>query len=445
MKQHYTLLLLFLTGLLFTGCTSDELDNPLDVQLQQRLSQISPTGDLTGFALPSSNDLAAIPQDPHNPLTPDKVQLGKMLFFETGLALDPVHESGRETYSCGSCHVPSSGFMAGREQGIADGGMRFGTLGEGRTKNPSYADLELDAQGVRPLCMFNVAYVSNTTWNGRFGSGGANVGTEHAWEGQTEVNHLGYSGLETQNIEGLKLHRMVVNEDVVDSLRYRPLFDAAFSDVPEEERYSLETASFAISAYLRTLITDRAPFQRWVRGNQNAMTDAEKRGALLFFGKANCFSCHKGPALNAVEFYAIGVNDLHATGNAFATSADDPRNLGRGQFTGWEEDMYKFKVPQLYNLKDAAFLFHGSSKKNLEEVVQYFNEGLPENLNVPIEQISPKFRALYLSESEQKDLLEFLQHSLYDPDINRHVPNEVLSGNCFPNNDPDSREDLGCE
>ena len=106
--------------------------------------------------------------------------------------------------------------------------------------------------------------------------------------------------------------------------------------------------------------------------------------------------------------------------------------------------MFAFKVPQLYNLKNAGFYFHGSSRQSLRDVVQYFNDGIPENPRVNPENISPFFHPLNLSEQEMEDLTEFITHGLYDPNLNRYVPESVLSGNCFPNNDSQSQQDLGC-
>ena len=84
--------------------------------------------------------------------------------------------------SCASCHVPSAGFRPGTVQGIADGGIGFGENGENRAKLAAYRESEMDVQSVRPLRVLNVAYVKNTTWNGRYGSTGVNVGTEDRWE-----------------------------------------------------------------------------------------------------------------------------------------------------------------------------------------------------------------------------------------------------------------------
>lgn len=436
--------------LLLFACTSDELNNPLDDTLRATLDRTSPTGSFEHYILPDTDAYSSIPQDKdHNPLFREKVELGKMLFFETGLALSPIHEEGKGTYSCASCHIPEAGFMPGRVQGIADGGIGIGTNGENRGKSQHYNEDELDVQGARPLSLLNVAFVDNTSWSGQFGANGVNEGTELYWDNDpvTEVNHFGFHGLESQNIEGLHLHRMVVVKEVLDAYGYTPLFDAAFPDFPPEERYSEITASFAISAYLRTIFTNDAPFQKWLKGDKYAMNDAQKRGARLFFSKAGCYNCHNGTSLNnAEEFHAIGVKDLYQGDGAFNTGATDKSNFGRGGFTGKTDDMFKFKVPQLYNMHASPFYFHGSSKRSLREVVEYFNAAVPENPNVPDERISAYFRPLNLTDAEMDDLVKFLEEGLYDRHVSsKYMPTEILSGNCFPNNDLLSRIELGCE
>ncbi|TXB61517.1 cytochrome-c peroxidase [Phaeodactylibacter luteus] len=450
MKTNKKTYLLTLTAALMLGgwsCKQDALPNPLDTRLQQRLEELSPDGSLDYFRLPDSEaELSKVPSGVGNPLTPEKIALGRMLFFETGLAEDAVHEAGKGTYSCATCHVPSAGFMPGRSQGIADGGVGFGYNGESRNRMYGYDETELDVQGARPLSMLNTAYVTNTTWSGKFGAHHANEGTEYAWEPgkDVELNGLGLDGLETQNIEGTRLHRMRITEGWLDTLGYLGMYDAAFPDFPIHERYTRLTTSFALSAYLRSLTAHQAPFQEWVRGNREAMSQSEKAGALLFYTKAGCYRCHKGPALSSNEFHALGVLDLYQTGG-FNTGPDDIRNFGRGGFTGRPEDMHLFKVPQLYNMKDSPFYFHGSSRHSLRAVVKYFNEGVPENDQVPVENLSPYFHPLNLTEAEIDNLVEFLEHSLYDPNLERFVPEETLSGNCFPNNDGLSREQLGCD
>lgn len=433
---------LFALFLVFTvyACTHSGLS-----ELDKDLSRI--IGDRSQYLLPDpSKSLSDIPQSPANPLTREKVALGKLLFFEPAFANEAKQDAGRYTYSCSSCHVPSAGFRPARPQGIADGGYGFGIQGETRIKYPTYPNDSIDAQGARPLSVLNVAFVTNSMWNGSFGSDGVNVGTEGVWgkfDPGTAINSQHLGNLEGQNIEGLKVHRMLYTKEIVEANGYKELFDAAFPDVPLSERYTRKTASFAISAYIRSLITNEAPFQKWLNGNEDAMTAEQKRGAILFFGKLNCQSCHSEPNLGSMQFAALGVEDLFENGG-IKTSINDRRNLGRGGFTGNEEDMFKFRVPQLYNLGDSGPYFHGASKQTLEDVVRYFNNGVPENPRVPQEQLTYFLRPLGMTEQEIQDVTAFLKDGLRDPNLQRYVPERVISGMCFPNNDPLSKFDMGC-
>jgi len=423
------------------SCHKDALSGT-DDRLLALVAAKSRTGSPDYFVMPASGDYAALPnQDPSNLITEEKVQLGKLLFFETGLAQHANTSEGNETFSCATCHVPESGFLPGRIQGIADGAIGFGIGGDSRATLSSYAEETLDAQGVRPLTVMNVTYMTNTLWSGTFGAGDQNVGTEDSWTGAAAVNQTGLAGIEAQNIEGLELHRMDINDKVLNEYGYAARFDEAFPEVPLAERYSKTTASFALAAYLRTLLTNEAPFQRYLKGDEFAMFESEKRGAILFFDKANCISCHNGPSFSAMNFVSLGTKDLHEAGG-LNTSADDPRNFGRAFLTGKETDMYRFKVPQLYNLKDYKTFFHGSSKRSIEEVVEYKINARSENVNVPTSAVP--LQPLSLTASEKEDLINFLRNGLYDGNMKRYVPEAVLSGNCIPNNDPKSKADIGC-
>ncbi len=438
-------------ALLMVQCTKEEtsVSEPqgnLDKLLTDVIISASPNGRFSHFVLASEYDLQHLPnQDPHNPITRAKVNLGQMIFFDPAFAQDAKDSACYETYSCATCHIPEAGFLPGRTQGIADGAHGFGFLGNRRNPLPQYLEEDLDAQGVRPLTVMNVAYMTNTLWSGVFGAHDVNAGTEEHWEGPlAEVNHLGFVGLESQNIEGVALHRMSVNEHVLDDYDYRQMFDAAFPEFEASERYSLETMSFALGAYLRSILTTRAPFQDWLKGDRSALTDDQKKGAMLFFDKARCYKCHNSPALSGMTFHALGTKDLYEQGG-LNTSREDERNLGRGTFTGETEDFHRFKVPQLYNLKDYATFFHGSSKTSLDQVLDFKIKALSENSQVPQENISPLFQPIDLTQTEKTQLIDFLENALYDPDILRYAPVEVKSGHCFPNNDITSKGDLDCQ
>jgi len=441
--MNFKISALCLAIIFFTiSCTKDK-KSYLDEQVFEAVRQSAPNNDPTYYIMPESTDYSALPnQDPNNPITKEKVNLGRLLFFETGLAQHSQNEACYETYSCATCHVPSKGFLPGRFQGIADGAAGFGYLGSTRELVDGYAPTDIDAQGTRPLTVMNSTYVTNTLWSGTFGANDRNVGTEDKWTGLAEVNHTGLSGLEAQNIENFELHRMAINEKVLDEYAYRGVFDFAFPDIPKSERYTTRTASFALSAYLRTLLTNEAPFQDFLKGESEALTESQKLGAMLFFGKAGCVDCHNGPAFSNMNFYALGTADLYERGG-LNTSADDERIRGRASFTENEQDMFKFKVPQLYNLQAYETFFHGSSKESIEEVVKFKLVAQSENANVPQEKM--ELSAVYLSPEEQGQLIDFLTNALYDSDMERYMPPGVLSGHCFPNNDAQSKIDIGCE
>ena len=437
--------------ILFIGCKKDDNSTEsvaLDVELEQLLDEVSNNEGKAFFTFPNSDEFGRIPSDPKNPLTKEKVALGQLLYHETGLSVKPKNPIGKGTYACVSCHFASAGFQAGRHQGIAEGGVGFGRNGEGREKGSLYPAEMVDVQPVRSPATLNIAYQTNILWNGQFGATGVNEGTEYAWKEDTPIanNHLGYEGTETQAIAGLTVHRMDCEEELLRTYGYKALFDAAFSEVSVEKRYDVEHAGLAIAAYERTLLANQAPFQRWLRGNYNAMSDLQKEGAVLFFGKAECANCHTGPALNKMDFVAIGMKDMIQIPDlAFQLSPDGGDRLGRGGFTEREADNYKFKIPQLYNLKDSPFYGHGSSMRSIREVIEYKNRAVKENSNVPDAQLSPDFKPLNLSNAEITALTEFIENALHDPNLDRYIPERVLSGNCFPFNDPLARDQLGCD
>ncbi len=441
---------LFAAGfvLLAGGCRPDEDSvSMIDQELDEALSSVSGGVGKSYFRLPDSHEYASIPQDPKNPITKAKVELGRLLFHETGLGLEPAQAIGAGRFSCASCHFASAGFQAGRFQGIGEGGIGFGINGEGRVKDPDYEVINMDVQPIRSPAALNTAYQELMLWNGQFGSTGLNTGTEYAWSAGTpkENNRLGFHGVETQAIAGLKVHRLKAVENFIRDVGYAPLYDAAFPDVPAQERYSAVTTGLAIAAYERTILANQSPWQKWLRGDSRAMSEVEKAGAILFFGKAQCAGCHTGPALNSMSFHALGMKSLRDCPEpVFKVPVEAPEDLGRGGFTGRGSDMYKFKVPQLYNLADSPFYGHGSSFRTIRQVLEYKNRAIPENPNVPLSRIDPSFVPLGLSDAEIDEIAAFLTISLRDPNLIRYQPGRVLSGQCFPFNDPLARAQLGC-
>lgn len=442
-----------LTSLLIVGCADDTetTKQTLDVILEETLATSSNGTGQGYYQLPASNDYAAIPQDPKNPITKEKVDLGKLLFHETAIAFHAKKSQGVGTFSCASCHHAAGGFQANLPQGIADGGTGFGTAGLHRTLDTEYALIDIDVQPVRTPSALNIAYQPNVLWNGQFGATGVNEGTAYAWTPNTPIatNNLGFEGTETQAIAGLAVHRLEIEDDTCITKEgasdYPNLFAAAFPSSTDEERISTVNAGLAIAAYERTLLANESPFQQWLGGNELAMTDEEKEGAILFFGKANCASCHNGPALNTMEFHALGMKDLSDAEDAFFALPENDAHKGRWSFTKRSQDMYKFKVPQLYNLKDSPFYGHGASFRSIRDVVEYKNKAVAENSKVPNFQLAEEFVPLNLTETEVDQIVAFLENGLYDPNLTRYVPETLPSGNCFPVNDAQGKLDLGCD
>ena len=431
-------------SMFLAGCDSatppDEIPDPgpsLDEQLIDLIT-IDGQRPLSNFILPESDDFASIPQDPANPLTAEKVELGRLLFHETGLASNPIRSEGFGTYSCATCHFAESGFFGSLTQAIGEGGSGWSFDGKGRTIRRGYSVGELDVQHLRSPSVLNSAFQEVMGWAGTFGARGPNLGTEANWlnDSPSEVNRLGYDGLESQAIASLRIHRM----DRVDTsvVATNPDYLQRWATVFPGEPPSLETIGLAIAAYERTLFATRAPFQRWLKGEQNAMADEEKRGALVFFGKAQCEVCHTGPALNQMQFYALGMPDMEGVGEP-----EERELLGRGGFLQNSDENFKYKVPQLYNLRDTPTYGHGGTFNTLLEVMEYYNDGIPE-VELPAGRLTNRFVPLDLTEEELIDLVLFVRDALRDPDLDRYLPASLPSGNCFPANDPQAQVDLGC-
>lgn len=423
----------------------------IDTELETIITTASKGKGKSSFLLPESTEYSKIPQDPKNLITAEKVELGQMLFHETALGRNPLKDASLQTYSCASCHHVKAGFQACMPQGIGDGGVGFGVQGEKRAKSTLYKAEEIDIQPIRTPSALNIAYQTNILWNGQFGATHLNQNTQSSWTAGTpkEKNNLGFQGTEIQAIAGQDVHRLFISKTFLDQISvYKDMFRKAFPTMDLNDNLQLKiNTGLAIAAYERTLLATEAPFQQWLKGNYNAMTNDQKLGAKLFFGKANCTSCHNGPSLAAMNFYALGMNDLqngnYGINTVFGITDSKAEHKGRGGFTGKAEDMYKFKVPQLYNLKDSPFYGHGASFTKLEDVISYKNTAKPQNAKVPTTQLATEFKPLNLTTTELVQLTEFIKNGLHDKNLQRYTPRQIMSGLAFPNNDTQSRKDLG--
>jgi len=414
----------------------DEFITYLNTRLEQLVKAVAPNNQgLEYFILPDSSDLDSIPADQLNPLTLEKVDLGKLLFHETALSINPLNPKHWQQASCATCHFAQAGFHSNLAQSIATGGLGWN---KSRHQDPDVPPVEIDKQQILAPSVLNAAYQKAVLWDGRMGVTGANA--KEPLIKETFVNRYGLNGLETQAIDAFTVHRLGTAA-IAQIPEYQELFAKAFPDRPyvAAEVEDIKRAGLAIAAYERTLLANEAPFQKWLKGDEKAMSAKELRGGIVFFSfKANCVRCHSGPNLARDDFYAVGF-------------ADHPNNfsgldLGRGAITRRASDDFKFKVPQLYNLADSTPYGHGASFQTLREVVDYFNRGKPQNLAAKYSgNISRFFQPLNLTNKEVDDLTTFLETGLRDPNLSRYVPKRLPSGLCFPNNDPESRQQLGCD
>lgn len=291
------------------------------------------------------------------------------------------------------------------------------------------------------------------------------------------INPFGDPAQENLNLLLLDAHRML-NFQATELLRipaYVKLFRDAF---PEEAAVADATRDMAQlindvtefraqASFLRTVVTRDTPFDRFLAGNDTAMTPAQIRGARLFFtpatnnsGGAGCFSCHSGPMLNKqfndpdvagigafVEenFFNIGIGDHPVQAlNALARGRLNLNRLGKDGFpyhaedTGREEvtrnegDLFKFRSMTLRQLKDARQFFHNGSFSSVRDVVEYFNAGVPQDETAgAAPTLSARFthprgpgtpRGLGLSPRDVSDLTDFLENALYDPAFARYDP-----------------------
>ena len=431
------------------------VETPPDTTILTNLMiSVSPTKSKDFYLLPDSDDFANIPQDPMNPLTQAKVDVGKLIYHDPAFATEGVALRAK-TWSCASCHHARAGFKSGLIQGMGEGGEGFGVKGETRAwHNPEVGTQDADVQPVTSPAVLNVAYQDVMLWNGALGNasnGIINVGIDPdrlMTEGTPkEANREGLSGIETQAIAGTGVHRILGFPPELEETDYYEMLLDAFPEFSRDELGKSSTR--AIAAFERTILSNKSPFQMWLRGDGFAMSQKEISGAEVFFGDGGCVACHQGPAFSSPVgatpdqmFFAVGFDDLDA--NDIIGEVADGVRLGRGGLTGDPEDNYKFKVPQLYNLADINVFGHGGSFSSVRGVVEYKNAGVAQN-DAATSNLDYRFVSLKLSSSQIDDLVEFLEVSLRDPNLMRYEPTSVPSGLCVINNDETSKVDLGCD
>ncbi len=273
--------------------------------------------------------------------------------------------------------------------------------------------------------------------------GGLNPFNDPAQENLTLLLLDAHRMLEAQSAELQKLPAFVK--------LFRDAFpqEAAQADAAQDLNLLIndQTVLRATATFLRTTVTRNTPFDRFLAGSDRALTERQMRGAMLFFtpaanraGGAGCVSCHSGPMLNKQQndpdvagighfveenFINVGIGDhpLQAL-NRQARNDASFRDQGRKEITRRDEDAFEFRSLTLRQLKDARTFFHNGSFTSVEDVVRYFNAGVPQDPSAgAAATLSPRFthprgpgapRGLGLREDEIAALTDFLENALYD-------------------------------
>ena len=282
----------------------------------------------------------AAPED--NPTTASRVALGERLFTDKRLSSD-------RTMACATCHKEQYAFANGLATARGVGGREM-------------------SRNVPTLV--NVGYRRSIFWDGR----------------KKTLEEMALGAVE---------HPAVIDmtaDELTERLRsipeYVDLFEKEFGEPPTAQTFAL-----ALAAYQRSLVRHDTPFDRFARGDDNAISETARRGYIIFRDRANCITCHSGPDFADGAFRFIGVG---WDGKAYK----DP---GRAKVTGRPGEAGRFRVAPLRELVWTAPYMHDGSLKTLEEVVDFYNENGPKGKQTDLH------GPLNLTDQEKKDLVEFLK------------------------------------
>ncbi len=321
--------------------------------------------------------LPPIPSD--NPQTPEKIELGKLLYFDSRIG-------GDASVACVDCHQPKQGW------GFNDPLSR-GYPGVIHWRNSQ--------------TVINSAYLGKLFW----------TGSAKSLENQAPSAALGaVSG----NGE----------RDMVEArLAFIPEYVKRFNDVFGDDWPKVNNVWRAMAAFERTLIHNDTPFDKYMKGDKSALSEQQIRGLALFEGKANCIECHNGPLLTDQKYYNLGIEraeewlengmaqvtfryEQYAKGTTEELYRKIKDDAGLYYRTKQKADMGKFRTPPLRYTAYTAPYMHNGKFFDFEEVVDFYNEGGGENEFTDGTLAKAKtalLKPLNLSDEEKEDLVAFLE------------------------------------
>ncbi len=285
-----------------------------------------------------------IPFPEDRPYTKEKFELGKKLFFDPRI-------SGTGITSCSSCHNPLLGWADGLPL----------TVGTGHRILKR-----------RSMTILNLAWDLETE--------------SYFWDGRVPSLEDQIKALFKETIE-----MDILDTELVFKLQeikgYPPLFQKAFPQAAKP--ITIDNIATAIATFERTVVSGEAPFDRWINGDEGAISETAKRGFVLFNGKANCSDCHSSWRFSDGSSQDIGIGDT---------------DLGRGAKVPVPSLLHAFKVVGLRDIEKRSPYMHNGSLKTLMEVVDFYNDGFTRR-----ESLSDLIKPLDLAQQEKEDLVEFLK------------------------------------
>ncbi len=347
--------------------------------------------------------LGALPLEvthpPGNPATPEKIELGRLLFF------DPIL-SGNKDVACATCHQPDFGYAEFLETSIGVNGR--GTGSKRRFREPNNI----------PFTKRNSQSVLNAAFNGVANSGHYDPASAPMfWDLRTK-------GLEEQalfpirTLEEMRGHDFAEEEIVEEVVRrlaeikeYVMLFENAFPG--EEQPVTAGNMAKAIASFERTLIGGNTRFDQYMRGDSNALSTSEKDGLNLFL-TSGCAKCHSGPMFSDFKLHALGAPD--------SENHKDPD-------TGADND-FTFRTPTLRNLRYTAPYMHSGKFTTLKQVMEFYEDiagGKLRNPHIRPEQMDELVKEMTVNFKDISRIIEFM-NVLNDDSFEKTTPERVPSG-----------------
>lgn len=389
--------------------------------------------------------------------------VGRLLFFDTVGGLNNDN-------NCSGCHSPTSGF--GDTQSIAIGIDNNGIVGARRTGPRNQR---------RSPTVANTVFYPSLMWNSRFAalsndpfdSSGGFLFPEPEGITLSYLPHLLAAQAfipPTERVEAAGFSFPGDNFDIRDEVlrrinnvpEYRKRFGKLFPAVRAGGPITFDMVGLAIAEFEFTLVFADAPIDQFARGQRNALTDEQKGGALLFFGKGRCVECHKvsGPSnemFSDFSPHSIGVPQIApVVGNVTFDGASQNEDFGLEQVTSDPKDRYKFRTSPIRNVALQPAFFHNGAFTRLEDAVRHHLDvfesarnyspaaaGVDSDLNAPMGPIEPVLERvdpilatpIHLTDDEFRKLVDFVRNGLLDrrakpEDLRKLIPGSVPSG--FP-------------